>query len=135
MNVKTFFIAAILSLASFPLCAQAESTISSEEQLGYETGTQVIYKIIGEQNEIDRRYKERRRQIINDQIRMHELDINQIERENDDLRRQRSDEIAKENPDFKRISELSQEILSNNNKIKRIENSIKSLKRDLRDLL
>lgn len=131
MNVKTFFIAAILSLVCFPLCAQAESTIPSEKQLGYETGTSVIDEIRGKQIEIEREYKERQRQIINGQIRMHELDINQIERENDDLRRQRSDEIAKENPDFKRISELSQEILSNNNKIKRIENSIKSLKRDL----
>ena len=133
MNIKKIFIVVLFSLACFPLCAQAESTIPSEKQLGYETGTLVIDEIIDDGG--DRDYKERRRQIINGQIRMHEFDINQIERENHYLRCQRSDEIAKENPDFKRISELSQEILSNNNKIKRIENSIKSLKRDLRDLL
>lgn len=134
MNVKTFFIAAILSLVCFPLCSQAESTIPSEKQLGYETGTQVIYEIWKGQNQIDQEYKESRRNIINGQIRMHEFDINQIERKNYYLERQRSDELAKKNPDFERINELNQDILSNNNKIKRIEISIKSLERE-RDLL
>ena len=44
MNVKTFFIAAILSLVCFPLCSQAESTIPSEKQLGYEAKTDIDFE-------------------------------------------------------------------------------------------
>ena len=92
MNVKTFFIAAILSLASFPLCAQAESTIPSEKQLGYEAKTDIDFEaqrkwledIRRELEEDTRRENERRREedrIFREEQRKIQREIQKIHRD------------------------------------------------------
>jgi len=127
MNVKTFFIAAILSLTCFPLCAQAESTISSEEQPGYETGAMdtleygVTDNFIAEENR--RRYEreQERQKQLRERFDDLEKQIDACMDDIIDLIDQHTEELNKKNPDSQKLERLDQRINSLKRQIRSLE--------------